>query len=90
MTWLFRVFQVIFWLSVAFIPLVLDRVVTDFVVAKCMPGSECLSHVMPLLVNIGLISLVARLLLWPLVIWNLVGAWLWRRWRTHKIQLVGS
>ena len=90
MNWLWRTLLVIFWLAVACIPLALNRVVVDFMVARCMPGSECLTHAMPLIINVTLVDWAARILLWPLSLWNLGGAWLWRRWRTRKTQLLGA
>jgi hypothetical protein len=90
MSWLLRFFHVIFWLAIAYIPLALNRVVIDFMVTKCMVGSECLNYAMPLIVNIQLVDWAACILLWPLAAWNLGGLWLWRRWRTRKGQSVGS
>ena len=84
------VLRVGFWLAVAYIPIALEREVTDFMVNRnCMPGSDCLKMTMPLIVQIGLVSWAARILLWPLTVWNLGGRWLWRRLRSNSSSHLG-
>jgi hypothetical protein len=79
------ILQVVFWLGVAYIPLAIEREITDFMVSRgCMPGTECLNQLMPLLVQINLVGWAARVLLWPLSIWHLGGAWLWHRYRLRR------
>jgi len=73
-----------FWLAVACIPLAIHHEVVSFMVNNCMPGSECLNQAMPLIVQIGLVSWAARILLWPLAAWNLGGRWLWLRFRSGR------
>lgn len=68
--------RVIFFAAIAGIPVATDRAITDFMLAGCMPGSTCLSQVMPLVVNIGIVNWVAYALLWPLAAWFLGGRWL--------------
>jgi len=84
------VLEAVFWLAVAYIPLALEREVTDFMINRnCMPGSECLKAAMPLIVQVGLVDWAARILLWPLAAWNLGGRWLWQRlreWRLTHVQ----
>lgn len=73
--------RVVFWLAVASLPVAIDHVVTLFIVNRCMPGSECLTHAMPLIVDIGLIAWFARVLLWPLCVWFLGGRWLFTKYQ---------
>ena len=83
--------EVLFWLAIAYIPLALEREVTDFMVNRnCMPGSDCLKIAMPLIVQIGLVDWAARILLWPLAAWNLGGRWLWQRLRGNSTREVSS
>ncbi|WP_133156404.1 hypothetical protein [Hydrogenophaga pseudoflava] len=80
----------VFWLAVAYLPLALDREVTNFMVERnCMPGSDCLAMAMPLIIQVGLVGWAARVLLWPLAAWNLGGRWLWSRIRKSS-QMPGS
>ena len=75
----------LFWLVLALLPLAIDREVTSFMVNDgCMPGSQCLSHAMPLIVQIELISLVARVIIWPVAIWHLGGKWLLLKLRGQR------
>ena len=75
-----------FWLGVASVPIAIDLVITNFMVEHCMPGSECLAQVMPLIVNIGLINWIAYALLWPLSAWFLGGRWLLAYWRSRLLE----
>lgn len=67
----------IFWLSVGLLPAAIDYTTTKFMTDKCLPFSECLIYTMPLIADVRLISLIARLLLWPLCFWFLGGKWLY-------------
>ncbi|SRR6266513_2474038 len=79
------VLRMIFWLAVAYIPLAIDREIANYMVNRgCMPGTECLTQVMPLIVQVGLVGWAARLLLWPLAAWHLGGAWLWGHFRSRR------
>ena len=84
------VLKVAIWLGVAYLPLALDKEVTDFMVNSCTVGSECLNYTMPLIVQIEIVSLAARILLWPLAAWNLVGCWLLRYFRTRQSKHSGE
>ena len=75
------VLKATFWMAIAGIPVAIDRVITDFMVTGCMPGSECLKWAMPLIVNVGLVNWVAYALLWPLSAWFLGGSWIVARVR---------
>jgi hypothetical protein len=68
--------RVVFFAAIAAIPVATDRTVADFMLARCMPGSGCSKQVMPLLVNIGIVTWAAYALLWPLAAWFLGGRWL--------------
>lgn len=59
--------------------------VTDFMLDRhYMPGSQCLSFAMPLIVDVLLLDWIARVLLWPLAAWHLGGGWLWRRFQARR------
>lgn len=73
------ILRLMFWMAVASIPLAIDYEVRDFMVNQCMPGSQCLAMVAPLIVQIGLIGWATRVLLWPIAAWHLGGSWIWRR-----------
>jgi len=78
-------FRVIFFAAIAGIPVATDRAITDFMLAGCMPGSKCISQVMPLVVNIGIVNWAAYALLWPLAVWFLGGRWLVTRlWASRR------
>jgi hypothetical protein len=68
--------RVVFFAAIAAIPVATDRIVADFMLANCMPGSGCIKQVMPLVVNIGIVTWAAYALLWPLAAWFLGGKWL--------------
>ena len=76
----------LFWVCVASIPVAMDHQVTTFMDRSCMPGSECLNHAMPFIVQVGLVNWVAKLLLWPLAAWKLCGQQVWRRVRANRIE----
>lgn len=82
---IFILFKVVLWLAVAYLPLALNYEITDFMVNTCKVGSECLNHAMPLIVQIGMVGLAARILLWPLATWHLGGRWLWLRLRSSDV-----
>jgi hypothetical protein len=76
--------RTIFWLAVGGLPIAIDHVVTAFMLNGCMPGSQCLTHAMPLIVDIGLVGWFARALLWPLAAWFLGGRWLFMYYQTRS------
>lgn len=78
--------KVAFWVAVAYLPLALDNVITDFMINSCEVGSECLDYSMPLIVKIGIVGFAARLLLWPLAAWQLGGRWIWLRFRSSNLS----
>lgn len=67
--------RALFFIAVAAIPVAINQVTTDFMIEGCMPGTQCLTEAMPLIVNIGLVKWAAYLLLWPLSAWFLGGRW---------------
>ncbi len=70
-----------FWIALASLPIVTDLVVTEFMVTDCSPGSDCLVQAMPLIVNIGIITIFERIFLWPICIWFLGGEWVFKKLR---------
>jgi hypothetical protein len=79
---------IVFWLAVAALPMVLDQQVTDFMLERnCMPGTECLRLAMPLIAQVEVVAWGARMLLWPVAIWNLGGRWLWRQARARRVLI---
>ena len=77
--------RVAYWVAIVVLPLLLDRAALEAMTdGGCGLGSECLRWSMPLIVQVGLVGLAARILLWPLVAWNLGGRWLWMRWRASR------
>ena len=86
------ILKIVFWLSVAYIPMALDYETTEFMANQCMVGSECLKLTMPLIVQIGIVGWGARALLWPLAAWHLGGAWLCQKYiysRLPKVNING-
>ena len=78
------VLRVVFWIALASLPVVTDSVVTEFMVTKCAPDSECLTQAMPLIVNIGIITLIERIVLWPVCLWFVGGRWFFYKLRSKK------
>ena len=68
--------RVFFFIAIAAIPVAIDHVTTNFMINGCMPGTQCLTEAMPLIVNVGMVNWAAYLLLWPLSAWFLGGRWL--------------
>jgi len=72
--------RALFWIALALLSIALDREVTRFMLEhNCMPGSQCLIQAMPLIAQIGIISMVARVIIWPAALWYLGGRWLWQK-----------
>lgn len=72
----------LFWIALAALPEITDYLVTMFIVNSCMPGTECLNHAMPLIVDVGIITLVEMLLVWPDSLWFLGGRWVYSKSRS--------
>lgn len=80
------ILKAIFWIALAILPLVIDYVITAFMVNDCMVGSPCLTQAMPLIIDIGLITLTMRIFLWPICIWFLGGQWIFSKIMKSKME----
>jgi Sec-independent protein secretion pathway component TatC len=77
--------RVIYWCAVAYFPIAIDKEIKDFMINhNCMPGTECITLAMPLMVQISIIGFAAMALLWPVVAWKLGGNALWKRYRKNR------
>jgi hypothetical protein len=83
--YLLAVFRALFWVAIALLPLLMIKSsLASMTDGGCWPGSACFQWSEPLIKQVDLMGLVARVLLWPLALWNLGGRWLWRRLRRRS------
>ena len=69
-----------YWIALGFVPLLLlPSFLSSNTDGGCWPGTSCWSQ--PLANEAAFVGFVARVLIWPLVAWNLGGRWLWCRLR---------
>lgn len=77
--------RVSYWVAIACLPFVLQSQYVDFVLWGIKnPEAECLKTGMPFVMHVQVFSWAFMLLLWPLVVWNLGGRYLWVSFKQRR------